>query len=294
MHTKRAAANEAAIVNFETAWQETQSGLIRQGEVLTIHYDPQRLTACRGTYSGLTGWDLIANVRFFPSGETISKSFIDHSNPRGVADPPEIQPLHVNIPADAMRVEVWFQNTNAWGCSAFDSQFGSNYQFAVDQAGPAQPVMFRNGALRSPEMVNVFAEHVSKIKHTIGSAPAGSQLETHLELKVWVRNVAYKKNVWIDVHTFDENDNRVSADTLTLSYLSSAGGKGDFFTLNQLVFLGSGGVRGNVWPRADARKIQYRVYYEVNGSVFTDGILHQAALIADAEAGLEAKAKAAA
>ena len=294
MTTKRAADAFAAIVNFEAGWRQTQSGLIRQGEVLTVHYDPQRLTACRGTYSGLTGWDLIANVRFLPSGETVSKSLIDHSNPRGVPDPPTILPLQVPVPADATQAEMWFQNTNAWGCSAFDSQFGSNYQFAVDQAGPAQPVVFRNGAIPALDTVNVVAESVTKTKRTIGSPPVtGTQLETHLELKVWVRNIAYQKNVWIDVHVFDQDDNRVSADTLTLRYLGSAGGNGDFFSLNELVFLGSGGVPGNVWPRADARKIQYRVYYQVNGSVFTDEILHQASLIADADAGLEAKAKAA-
>jgi hypothetical protein len=37
-----------------------------------------------------------------------------------------------------------------------------------------------------------------------------------------------------------------------------------------------------VQPRPDARKIQYRLYYEVSGQVFTDGILHQQQLKEDA------------
>lgn len=31
----------------------------------------------------------------------------------------------------------------------------------------------------------------------------------------------------------------------------------------------------SVQPRPDARKIQYRLYYEIHYRVFTDGILHQ-------------------
>jgi hypothetical protein len=37
-----------------------------------------------------------------------------------------------------------------------------------------------------------------------------------------------------------------------------------------------------VQPRPDARKVQYRLYYEVNYQVFTDGILHQNELPEDA------------
>lgn len=222
------------------------------------------------------------------------ESFIDHSSPHGVPDTPKIVPVEITVPADATDAEIWFQNTNAWGCSAFDSQFGGNYRFMVDQAGPAQPVVFRNGAIRSLEMVNVFTEDVMKVRRTLGFPPVtGSQIETHLNLEVWVRNVAYQKNVWIDLHLFDQNDERVSAETVTLKSLSSAGGGGDFFSLNQLVFQGSGGVPGSVWPRPDVRRMQYRVYYEVEGRVFTDGILHQSPLLADAQVSQEARAKAA-
>jgi hypothetical protein len=39
---------------------------------------------------------------------------------------------------------------------------------------------------------------------------------------------------------------------------------------------------GSVQPRPDARKVQYRLYYDVNYQVFTDGILHQSELPEDA------------
>jgi hypothetical protein len=191
----------------------------------------------------------------------------------------------VNVPADATQTEIWFLNRNAFGCTAWDSQFGNNYRFEVAQAGPAQPVMFRNGAARSQEMVNVFKAETSKIRRTIGNRSlSGSELQTHLSLTAWVRNVAYQKNVWIDLHVFDPDDSLVSSQTLTLSYAGPAGGNGDFFSLDQEIFQGSGGVPGSVWPRADARRVQYRLYYEVSGQVFTDGILHQQSVNADAAA----------
>ena len=35
------------------------------------------------------------------------------------------------------------------------------------------------------------------------------------------------------------------------------------------------------WTRPDARKVQLRLYYDVNGEIFTDGLLHQYDVPAD-------------
>ena len=48
------------------------------------------------------------------------------------------------------------------------------------------------------------------------------------------------------------------------------------------VYQGSTATPGSVQPRPEARKVQYRLYYEVNYQVFTDGILHQHELQEDA------------
>jgi hypothetical protein len=282
--------DQGAILSFYRDWQQSQAGFIRQGERLTINYAPERLTVCRTYHDGMPAWNLWATVRFSPSGETTTGNLVQHLGPQGVLDPPKPVPFAVQVPADATDAEMWFQNTAITSlCSAFDSQFGSNYHFTVDQAGPANPVMYRTGSQRSPEMVNVFAEKILKIKRSFGNAPqAGGQLETHIDVTLWVRNVAYTKNVWADLHVFDQDDNRVYSDTVTLKYKGPAGGNGDFFNVTQMVFLGSGGAPGNVWPRADVRRMQYRVYYEVNGGVFTDGILHQVSLPADSAISQEA------
>jgi hypothetical protein len=48
------------------------------------------------------------------------------------------------------------------------------------------------------------------------------------------------------------------------------------------VYQGATATPGSVQPKPDARTLQYRLYYELNYQVFTDGILHQFDLPEDA------------
>ena len=106
------------------------------------------------------------------------------------------------MPFDAAQVELWFHNFYQVSsrCDAWDSRFGQNYWFDVVQRGPSQPVIYRAGASPRLDMVNAFELAVTKTKHFFpGTGPgsfAGSELQTVLTLKAWVRNVAYVKFVW--------------------------------------------------------------------------------------------------
>ena len=265
--------------------REIQTGDVTQNSKLTLIYDPARLPYIRNYHNGLPAWDIVGSVRFLPGLEMFSASVVQktemvNGNIR-IVDPPIALPFSVTVPPDAMGVEMWFVNTGLYGDKAWDSRYGQNYAFKVAQAGPAQPVSFRAGAMRDPSMVNVLNWSVDKERLPIGSD--GSQLETHLSLTAWVRNVQYQKNVWIDFHVFDEADHLVHSQTIPLTYSQSGGGGGDLFNLDQSIFKGSGGVPGSVWPRPDARLLQFRLYYEVAGQVFTDGYLHEQTLQADAE-----------
>jgi len=112
----------------------------------------------------------------------------------------------------------------------------------------------RPGAVPSPEMVNLFEE-----------APA----PTGLLAKAWVRNVAYDKKVWLDVDLLGRAGEPLHSDTLTLRYLEPAGGSGDFF-LADVPFLAP----ARTARRASAHELRYRLYYEVEGQTFTDGLCH--------------------
>jgi hypothetical protein len=195
-----------------------------------------------------------------------------------VLNPPKPMPLEVPVPLDAEQVELWFQYTDLLQCSAWDSRFGQNYWFGVTRRGPVQPVSPRTGAIPSLEMVNVFGSSAAKV-NAFPARPSGpregSDMQTSLTVTAWVSNVAYAKNVWVDVHVFDGGDGLIHSETLTLHWAGPAGGNGDFFAFDGKVYQGSTATPGSVSPRPDARKVQYRLYYEVNGRVFTDAIPHQ-------------------
>jgi hypothetical protein len=97
-------------------------------------------------------------------------------------------------------------------------------------------------------------------------------------VKAWVNNVAYAKNVWLDVHVFDHYDGLIHSATFPLHYQGEAGGHGDFFVFDGKIYQGVRVTPGATSAREkpDARKVQYRLYFEVNSQVFTDGyFLHQ-------------------
>ena len=133
-------------------------------------------------------------------------------------------------------------------------------------------------------MVNVL-EHSAVKVNVFPSPPAGgprqgTDLQTMLKVTAWVNETTFGANAWIDVHVFDRGDKLIHSETLTLSYT----GFGPFFRyeFSGKVYQGSIATPGSVQPRPEARKIQYRLYYDINYQVFTDGILHQLQLPEDA------------
>lgn len=113
----------------------------------------------------------------------------------------------------------------------------------------------RPGAVPNLEMVNVFEEALS--------APGG------LLTKAWVRNVAYDKKVWLDVDLIGWAGEPLHSQTFPLQYVEPAGGAGDFFLADFPVPPAARMAR-----RASASELRYRLYYEVEGQVFTDGFCH--------------------
>ena len=116
---------------------------------------------------------------------------------------------------------------------------------------PVTPAEQRPGAVRSLEMVNI-------VSVTFGT------LGPYLGVVAWVANVAFEKEVWLDLYGFNAKGDLVDRKQLPLRYQAPAGGGGDLF-----------GVHGLVGPNVAA--LAFRIYYEVNASRFTDGRLHTAA-----------------
>ena len=110
-----------ATLRFLSNWTLQRDGEPRAGEPLRIEYDVSRLPACRASYRGQDAWSIAGYVRFHPGAEIESVALKSGS-------------AELDVPDDASRVELWFNNTDNTGCVAWDSQFGKNYQVDVAAA----------------------------------------------------------------------------------------------------------------------------------------------------------------
>lgn len=151
---------------------------------------------------------------------------------------------------------------------------------------PLDSVDFRAGAVPRKEMLVVLDEAATKknIKATTStSGSTGLDLETVLSIQAWVRKLGEPQYSWIDLHVFDESDQLIRSETLPLSFVRTGEEDGDVFGFEGGVYRGSGASPGSVWLAPDARKVQYRVYAESAGTVYSDGLLRQHDLPPDAE-----------
>jgi len=289
---KPMAASNASI-RFLSDWRQEKQGGIERGGRLRIDYDKGRSPRCFTNWRGAEFGEIVASVRFHPRGEIINGSVLapvrSSENPPGVVIGHVPAPFELPVPDDATQAEIWFHNfyQTSSRCDAWDSRFGQNYWFEVGGAPPripAQSVSYRVGGLTQPDMVNVLEQSVTKVnafpRPAGGGSPQGSDLQTNLSVTAWVKETTYGANAWIDFHVFDGEDRLIHAQTLTLPYTGF--GSAFQYGFSGKIYQGSTATPGSVQPRPEARKVQYRLYYEVNYQVFTDGILHQHELQGDA------------
>jgi hypothetical protein len=277
-----------ATIKFLNDWTQTLGGDLVQGGELAVDYDLSRLPAQRDTFRGAAVWDILALAQFQPDEQILAASVTApvSSSPGGMTVDRSPAVAIFPVPGDAARVELWFVNIGyahfGERPKAWDSRFGDNYVFAVQANSAAQPVVSRQGAQTNRDVVNAFALTIEKQRHQfIPVGSAGSELQTRVKLSAWVKNIAYVKNAWFDAHVFDAGNQLVHAQTLPLHYKTGAGGGGDLFEFDDVLYYGSRGQPGSVSPKPDVRRVQLRLYFEANGQVFTDGILHDRPLLED-------------
>ena len=142
----------------------------------------------------------------------------------------------------------------------------------MEPGSASSPVEVRPGASVSPEMVNVFEQAVSPGAAPglrlvrLGDRPSGDAIA--LSILAWVRNVAYDKDVWIDLYVLGQGG-VLHAETIPLDYQEPAEGGGDFFAAGAAVPAPKAGPEG-----PSLGTLQFRVYSQMSGQIFTDGVLH--------------------
>jgi len=171
----------------------------------------------------------------------------------------------------------------------------TTYSATPDTAAPdvpasvlAPPVSPRAGAAVDATLLRLRDE--AAVKHnTFPSRPGrpsgAAHWQTHLHVEAWVRNTTFAKHVWADVHVFGHDGALVASVTLPLVYERPAGDGGDVFRLDHAVYEGATATPGSVAPRPDVRRVQFRLYCELEGRVVTDGVAHDCVLRPDAVSG---------
>jgi hypothetical protein len=133
---QREAARAKTTVEFGSGWTQRLAGKIKPGEPLTLVYDPNRAQQ-RSTHNGYPSWGVEAFVKFSPGGEVVRAPAMTFENRLGTpTSNPLATPVTVNVPKGTTEVQVWFRNwsmNNGSPSQSWDSNFGSNYRFQVQQ-----------------------------------------------------------------------------------------------------------------------------------------------------------------
>lgn len=112
-------------LHFQSDWTNVLSSALVNGSKVRVIYDTDRLPQCRGDYNGQPAWSITGYWQL-NGGAVHSFEAGGYSPSQGTEEP-------VFELTDTGDLAMWFQITNQWGCSAWDSNYGSNYHFSVQQ-----------------------------------------------------------------------------------------------------------------------------------------------------------------
>ncbi|HEY4176718.1 MAG TPA: DUF6209 family protein [Kofleriaceae bacterium] len=113
------------VLSFDADYSQSQSGAIRGGDKVVVHYDPARLSDCAAESGGMAQYSITANYRV--DGGAVKQVPVTRADGEDlVASDPEIT---VKNGSD---LELWFETNNRYGCHAYDSAGGANYHFGIE------------------------------------------------------------------------------------------------------------------------------------------------------------------
>jgi hypothetical protein len=99
-------------------------GVLLAGSPVRISYDLDRMTECKSDAWGVSGYAM------FDGGAPVAFGVSRLDNEAVVPVDAEVE-----IPASASHVAIWFEINDRYGCHAYDSNEGANYQFNIDRHG---------------------------------------------------------------------------------------------------------------------------------------------------------------
>jgi hypothetical protein len=237
-------------------------GRLRPGGQLRIEYDPRRLMP---ENPGGGTPDIVCHVRFYPGGKERSGTL--QLPPGATSGPGQFEAI---IPPGTASVEIWFERREGTAATGWDSRYGQNYRFTVTPSGlpmPERSVVLRPEAIIDPARVRV-----------VEPEPC---TESGVTIRAEIAAPSGLLAAWADVHVFDATDDLIHSVTIPLRRSDARPADGSVLVWEATVYQGSG---AGVWFRPDAHTVQYRLYCQVDDSLYTDGVLRQFEVPAGTEA----------
>lgn len=120
-----APAPSGAVLEFNADYSEDQSGPLRAGDQVIVHYDPARLAECEASRNGTAAWSVTMHYKV--DGGAVKTMLVSRAEGYELiaADPTLTVPRGSDL-------ELWFSATSVYGCNAIDSDLGANYHYAID------------------------------------------------------------------------------------------------------------------------------------------------------------------
>jgi len=167
-------------INFSRDYTQRASATLRVGQRARIVYDASRLTGCGAGSMGGIPQHAITGFARIADGPVLNFPVAGLNAP---ASPPSITLDR------AGELQVWFQATNRYGCSAYDSNHGANYRFPV--ALPAN----------APGWVGNGAWVISRATCSGGPCDADRRpLTTAYDYETWARQRAAVRSIYFEVY----------------------------------------------------------------------------------------------
>ena len=170
-----------ATLKLTSDFETTLVGRAKAGSALRVEYALERLPQCRGNLGGgAPAW----NIAGYYSENGGPATMFEVTELSADGTDRVAKPARIKLEAGG-DLALWFQVTNRWGCSEYDSQFGQN--FHVDVEGPAPEagatIVFakdgavdRQGTLRAGDKVKIRYEQdrLPQCRRTQGNSPLWS------------------------------------------------------------------------------------------------------------------------
>ena len=175
----------ASDVTFSSDWSES-AGKLEQGGLMRLVYAPERLQTCRYAPGGARAYNIFASWLFLPGGQTDTVAMYEGDLYGG--DAAILKPT-VKVPTDATSVQLWFSNSDATGCVAWDSNFGDNYTFPVGLADGSTPKVGWAGDFDFVKTTDQSTHHGDVDPAYYWDAWQGIPMASWVEVAVWIPGV---------------------------------------------------------------------------------------------------------